>query len=69
MEETDRVMSDGTSAAADSTFAHLPATIPVTLRREGQSHGEVSTHMTLWCPPLDMLLGDRTGSECFEYSL
>jgi hypothetical protein len=38
MEETDRVMSDGTSAAADSTFALLLATIPVTLRREGQSH-------------------------------
>jgi hypothetical protein len=52
VEETDRMMSDGTSAAADSTFAPLPATIPAILRREGQSHGEVSTHMTLWYPSI-----------------
>jgi hypothetical protein len=33
VEETDRMMSDGTSAAAHSTFARLPATLPAILRR------------------------------------
>jgi hypothetical protein len=64
VEETDWMMCDSTSAAANSIFALLPATIPAILRR---ATGQVRTRTTLWCLPLDMVLGDRTGSECFEH--